>query len=50
MCIRDSIYVTANIIAHDENFEGLDEFLMALQDAGVRGIKMCIRDRIYSSL
>ena len=32
------IYVTANIIAHDENFEGLDEFLMALQDAGVRGI------------
>ena len=32
------IYVTANIIAHDENFEGLDEFLMGLQDAGVRGI------------
>lgn len=32
------IYVTANIIAHDENFEGLDEFLIALQDAGVRGI------------
>ena len=32
------IYVTANIIAHDENFEGLDEFLIALQEAGVRGI------------
>lgn len=32
------IYVTANIIAHNENFGGLEEFLIGLQDAGVRGI------------
>lgn len=32
------IYVTANIIAHNENFQGLEKFLSNLQEAGVRGI------------
>lgn len=32
------IYVTTNIFAHNENIEGLDEYLMGLQDAGVHGI------------
>ncbi|HZH59711.1 MAG TPA: U32 family peptidase [Metabacillus sp.] len=32
------IYVTTNIFAHNENMDGLDEYLMGLQDAGVTGI------------
>ncbi|MRX71359.1 collagenase-like protease [Bacillus lacus] len=32
------IYVTTNIFAHNENIEGLEEYLMGLQDAGVAGI------------
>ncbi len=32
------IYVTTNIFAHNENMDGLDEYLMGLQEAGVTGI------------
>ncbi|KKB72974.1 MULTISPECIES: peptidase U32 family protein [Bacillus] len=32
------IYVTTNIFAHEENIDGLDEYLRDLQDAGVSGI------------
>lgn len=32
------IYVTTNIYAHNENMDGLDEYLKALEDAGVTGI------------
>ncbi|MCD8828051.1 peptidase U32 family protein [Staphylococcus gallinarum] len=32
------IYVTTNIIAHDENIEGLDEYLRALEKTGATGI------------
>ena len=32
------IYVTTNIIAHNENVEGLDEYLEALRTIGVAGI------------
>ncbi|WP_226667281.1 peptidase U32 family protein [Metabacillus litoralis] len=32
------IYVTTNIFAHNENMDGLDEYLIGLQDAGVTGI------------
>ncbi|MDN8848253.1 U32 family peptidase, partial [Staphylococcus aureus] len=32
------IYVTTNIIAHDENMEGLDDYLRDLALAGVTGI------------
>ena len=32
------IYVTTNIIAHNENIEGLDEYLMALDQIGIAGI------------
>ncbi|WP_338789028.1 U32 family peptidase [Metabacillus sp. FJAT-53654] len=32
------IYVTTNIFAHNENMDGLDEYLMGIQDAGVTGI------------
>ncbi|MFV2046754.1 U32 family peptidase [Metabacillus litoralis] len=32
------IYVTTNIFAHNENIDGLDEYLMGLQGAGVTGI------------
>jgi U32 family peptidase len=32
------IYVTTNIFAHNENMDGLDEYLMGLQSAGVNGI------------
>ncbi|RLQ98130.1 peptidase U32 family protein [Falsibacillus albus] len=32
------IYVTTNIYAHNENMEGLEEYLRGLQDAGVAGI------------
>jgi U32 family peptidase len=32
------IYVTTNIYAHNENIEGLEEYLRGLQDAGVHGI------------
>ncbi|WP_210609519.1 peptidase U32 family protein [Priestia flexa] len=32
------IYVTTNIFAHNENMDGLDEYLMGLQAAGVAGI------------
>jgi U32 family peptidase len=32
------IYVTTNIYAHNENIEGLDEYLRGLQDAGVHGV------------
>jgi len=29
------VYVTVNIIAHDDDFNGLDEYLLSLEDAGV---------------
>ncbi|WP_210128456.1 MULTISPECIES: U32 family peptidase [unclassified Staphylococcus] len=32
------IYVTTNIIAHDENIEGLDEYLKNIESAGATGI------------
>ncbi len=32
------IYVTTNIFAHNENMEGLEEYLQALQEIGVAGI------------
>ena len=32
------IYVTTNIIAHDENIEGLDEYLRELEKTGATGI------------
>ncbi|MDQ0224778.1 peptidase U32 family protein [Metabacillus niabensis] len=32
------IYVTTNIYAHNENIDGLDEYLIALEGAGVTGI------------
>ena len=32
------IYVTTNIFAHNENIDGLDDYLRGLQDAGVHGI------------
>lgn len=32
------IYVTTNIIAHDENIEGLDEYLKNIETAGATGI------------
>ncbi|MBI5975861.1 peptidase U32 family protein [Staphylococcus canis] len=32
------VYVTTNIIAHDENIEGLDEYLKALESTGATGI------------
>lgn len=32
------IYVTTNIFAHNENIDGLEEYLMGLKSAGVHGI------------
>ncbi|UXR75195.1 MULTISPECIES: U32 family peptidase [unclassified Staphylococcus] len=32
------VYITTNIIAHDENIEGLDEYLMQLEGTGATGI------------
>ncbi|MEB2490457.1 U32 family peptidase [Peribacillus frigoritolerans] len=32
------VYVTTNIFAHNENIDGLDEYLEGLQEAGVHGI------------
>nr|WP_309099823.1 U32 family peptidase [Fredinandcohnia onubensis] len=32
------IYVTTNIFAHNENIDGLDEYLIGLENAGVSGI------------
>ena len=32
------IYVTTNIYAHNENIEGLEEYLLGLKEAGVAGI------------
>ncbi len=32
------IYVTTNIIAHDENMEGLEEYLQNLESTGATGI------------
>ncbi|BBW95491.1 peptidase U32 family protein [Geobacillus icigianus] len=32
------VYVTANIYAHNENIPGLDDYLRALEEAGVSGI------------
>lgn len=32
------IYVTTNIYAHNENMDGLEDYLMGLQEAGVTGI------------
>ncbi|MFE4897522.1 peptidase U32 family protein [Peribacillus butanolivorans] len=32
------VYVTTNIFAHNENIDGLEEYLEGLQDAGVHGI------------
>lgn len=33
-----NIYVTTNIYAHNENMDGLEEYLLGLKDAGVAGI------------
>ena len=33
-----NIYVTTNIIAHDENMEGLEEYLQNLESTGATGI------------
>jgi putative protease len=32
------IYVTTNIFAHNENIDGLEEYLMGLKEAGIAGI------------
>ncbi|WP_096201388.1 peptidase U32 family protein [Bacillus sp. FJAT-45350] len=32
------VYVTTNIYAHNENMDGLEEYLAALQDVGITGI------------
>ncbi|QRN50153.1 peptidase U32 family protein [Macrococcoides bohemicum] len=32
------IYITTNIIAHDENMDGLEDYLIALEGAGATGI------------
>lgn len=32
------IYVTTNIFAHNENMDGLEEYLQSIEDAGVTGI------------
>ena len=32
------IYVTTNIFAHNENMDGLEEYLQAIEGAGVKGI------------
>jgi U32 family peptidase len=32
------IYVTTNIFAHNENIDGLDDYILGLKDAGVAGI------------
>ncbi|WP_338451533.1 U32 family peptidase [Niallia oryzisoli] len=32
------IYVTTNIIAHNENIDGLEEYMLGLKEAGVHGI------------
>lgn len=32
------VYITTNIIAHDENIEGLDDYLMQLESTGATGI------------
>ena len=32
------IYVTTNIFAHNENMDGLEEYLEAIESAGVTGI------------
>jgi U32 family peptidase len=32
------IYVTTNIFAHNENIDGIEEYLLGLKDAGVAGI------------
>ncbi|PKG24467.1 peptidase U32 family protein [Niallia nealsonii] len=32
------VYVTTNIFAHNENIDGLEDYLAGLQDAGVHGI------------
>ena len=32
------VYVTTNIIAHNENIDGLEEYLTGLKDTGVQGI------------
>lgn len=32
------IYVTTNIFAHNENIDGLEEYLLGLKDAGIAGI------------
>ncbi|WP_445490257.1 peptidase U32 family protein [Niallia sp. 03133] len=32
------IYVTTNIFAHNENIDGLEEYLLGLKDAGIHGI------------
>ncbi|OEH91520.1 peptidase U32 family protein [Bacillus solimangrovi] len=32
------VYVTTNIYAHNENMDGLEEYLLGLQDAGITGI------------
>ena len=56
-----AVHVTCNIILHQDNLDGIEEYLRALDQAGVRAIivadpyimsiaKMCIRDRYYLSV
>ena len=35
------IYVTTNIFAHNENMDGLEEYLQGLKEAGVNGNYCC---------
>ena len=37
-CYGAKIYVTTNIFAHNENMDGLEEYLQAIESAGVTGI------------
>ena len=36
--IWSKIYVTTNIFAHNENMDGLEEYLKGIEKAGVTGI------------
>ena len=36
--LNKKLYITVNIVAHNNDFEGLDEYLVYLQDIGVDGI------------
>ena len=32
------VYVTTNIFAHNENIDGLEEYMLGLKEAGIHGI------------